>query len=82
LQDRHVEKFFDFPAADLALAASSPMLSAVDEGKEDGAVLIAASIVAAIRLRGIEIERTAKVLSVIRTHFDQLWCTKQSSTHR
>jgi hypothetical protein len=35
------------------------------QGKMDGAVVVAASIVAAIRLRGEEITRSPKVVSVI-----------------
>jgi hypothetical protein len=41
------------------------MLLAVDHAKENGAVLIAASIVAAIRLRGQEIKPSPKLNGVV-----------------
>jgi hypothetical protein len=40
-------------------------ISAMEKGRENGALLIAASIVAAIRLRGEPIQRSPKVLAVI-----------------
>jgi hypothetical protein len=41
------------------------MLFAVDQGKQNGAVLIAASIIAAIRLRGQEIKPSPKLNAVV-----------------
>jgi len=40
-------------------------ISAMDSQKQNGALLIAASIVAAIRLRGEPIQRSPKVMAVI-----------------
>lgn len=41
------------------------MLLAVDEPKQNGAILIAASIIAAIRLRGQEIKPSPKLNAVV-----------------
>jgi hypothetical protein len=49
----------------LTFAFSSPTLSGVDKQRENGALLIAACIVAAIRLRGEPIVRSPKVLATI-----------------
>jgi hypothetical protein len=49
----------------LTFAFSSPTLFGVDKQRENGALLIAASIVAAIRLRGEPIVRSPKVMATI-----------------
>ena len=49
----------------MTFALYSPMLSAMDKQRENNALLIAACIVAAIRLRGEPIERTPKVVATI-----------------
>ena len=50
---------------DLMFAFHSPMLSGMDKQRENGALLIAACIVAAIRLRGEPIKPSPKLSAVV-----------------
>jgi hypothetical protein len=49
----------------LIFAFYSPIMMAMDKQREDAALLIAASIVAAIRLRGEKVAPTPKVTFII-----------------
>ena len=62
-----------FRQARLAFALPTPANSAMDKQRENGALLIAASIVAAIRLRSEPIQRSPKVVATVPYSLPE-WC--------